>query len=205
MSRRIYTRRAVSRGQGVFSHQITITSMAGVGGTTLYNRLNRTLGDKFEFATAGGIFRKRGKDLGFQDIESFVIHNNAHPEEGHDEWCDDQQRKLGKRNRVVIEGRLSHIFLPHAFRVLLVCPLHVRAQRRHEDTKGSTFEGELIKMLKRDVRDSERYDTLYPGWFWQHKDFDLVVNTAFNSDRETEKRVLEGHEKWWWHQKKKNR
>lgn len=203
MTRRIYTRRAVSRGQGVFSHQITITSMAGVGGSSLHDRLRATLGESFQFATAGGIFRQRAKDLGFPDIESFVAYNNTHPEERHDEWCDSQQLKLGKKNRVVIEGRLSHIFLPHAFRVLLVCPLQVRAQRRHEDRRGSTYEDELTKMLKRDIHDAERYNMLYPGWFWPHKDFDLVINTSVNSHEETEYRVLEGHEKWWRYQERK--
>lgn len=139
--------------------------------------------------------RQRAKDLGME-IEEFAKYKNDHPEEGHDAWCDGEIRKLSNQNNLIVEGRLTHIFLPYAFKIKLVCPVQTCAQRRARDCTSEAYLESLDKILGRDVHDELTYDELYPGWNWDNEDYDIWVDTGVLTPNEVLSRVLVRHDQW---------
>ncbi len=170
---------------------ITITSDAGVGGTTTLEILKRKLeglGTR-QFVSAGLIMRAFAKEKG-KTIEEFVTHAKNHPEEKWDEKVDQRIAELGRNSCVVAEGRLPHIFVPNALHVLLVCSLEVRAKRRHKDLQGSKLE-EVTKLIQeRDRVDRARYEALYPGSNWEPNKFDLVIDTGITNPEDVAEQIL---------------
>ena len=169
--------------------------MTGVGGTTLMKCFHKEFrGLPYRFVSGGALMRARQKDLGFETIEEFSAYNAMHPEDGHDMWCDKTIATFGLHDMVVCESRLSHVFMPYAFKILLVCPLHIRARRRAGKKRdlGKT----MLDMFIRDVNDTSRYADLYPGCLWPESDFDIVLDTSVWKPRQILKRIMLHHREW---------
>lgn len=178
-----------------FSHQIAITALTGAGSSTLIEGVKSSIKNlPYRFVSAGGLMRARAKSLDMT-IEDFAAHCRANPEEGHDAWLDLTIARLAHHNWMVCEGRLPHIFMPKAFKVLLKCDLSVRAERRARDLKISTKEA-LEKVSARDADDHARYEALYPGCHWVESDFDLCLDSTKVSKIELLEVTLDSHLRW---------
>ncbi len=140
--------------------------------------------------------RAKAEELGFPSIEAFAEHNRKHPEDGHDLVCDMMIQKFAEHDYVVCDGRLPHFFMPHAFKILLVCPPGVRATRRILDYPGKSLDEVLAAILKRDDDDELRYRDLYPGSIWEQDAFDLVIDTSKHDKKHVVAQVLGGHRRW---------
>ena len=169
---------------------ITITGATGVGTSTALNGLRGALGMPWRFVSGGSIMREFAVKNAMS-IEEFAAHNREHPEEGWDRKCDDMLAAFGRQNFTVIEARLAHAFVPHAFHVLLVCDIATRARRRPAD-----FESALSRILRRDDDDVYRYAKLYPGCLWSVDDFDLVIDTAREVPAAVCKSIIMSHAVW---------
>ena len=178
-----------------FSNQIAITSKTGTGSTTLLELLQATLGPQYSYLSGGRFMRDLQEEYGFPTIESFIDYNRRHPEALFDPMCDQRTREEGKKNNLILEARLAHIFMPYAFKVLLRCPIQKRADRRAHDN-NKPFEKVLPIMLDRDIADAMRFDEFYPGWNWGPEDYDYWIDTGVNSKEETLRNVLRAHQMW---------
>lgn len=159
-----------------FLHQIAITSETGVGSSSLLKALQKMLEDQpYRWVSGGSLMRQKAAELDMS-IERFAEYNRLHPEEGHDHWCDSTIQKMAEEDWLICESRLAHFFLPHALKVLLTCPLGVRAFRRARDLHKPLHEV-VRAIVDRDRNDRERYAVLYPGCLWKHSQFDLVLDT----------------------------
>jgi len=179
-----------------FSCQIAITAQTGSGKSTLLESLRESFGAlPIRAVSAGELFRMRARECGFASIEEFALHNLLHPKEGHDKWCDSVIVRLAQHNWVLAEGRLVHVFMPRAFRVLLLCEAKARATRRASD-HGVKYGIALAKIQERDSNDSARYSMLYPGSLWPVEAFDIVVRTDTHSVQDCVRRIRTEHEAW---------
>jgi len=182
------------RPRTYLSHVITITSETGVGSTTAINGLSERLGGMWRYVSGGGIMRRFAHELGMT-IEAFAAHAREHPERGFDALCDKAMAEYGKQNYTVLEGRLPHVFVPHAFHVRLMCPYGTRAMRRYKDSDGISRKEVERRIRERDQNDRERYDKLYPGWAWPDSDFDCVVPTI-GPPKYVVETILAEHARW---------
>lgn len=181
----------------VFSNQFSITSQTAAGKTTCLKGLREKLEGTapYRWVSGGALMRAKAESLGMT-IEEFATFNREHPEEGYDRWLDQTIAVLGQHNWVVCESRLSHVFMPSAFKVLLKCEPMERARRRAKDNDGDVDKA-LQKILGRDRDDNERYERLYPGCLWPDSDFDLVIDTTHRSDPcQSVNEILESHRSW---------
>lgn len=179
-----------------FEHQISITSQTGVGSSSLLKVLREKLGNQpYRFVSGGSLMRERAKSLGMT-IDEFALYNREHPEEGHDLWCDQMIAHMAESDWMICESRLSHHFMPGAFKVLLECSIGIRARRRHADQPDRAFQEVLSEMKERDKNDNLRYELLYPGCIWSPKKFDLRLNTEGTLPSKLADYLLEEHEKW---------
>lgn len=150
---------------------------------------------RYRFVSAGSLMRERAESLGFATIEEFVEHAGLHPEEEHDLWCDSAIATCGERDRLICESRLSHIFMPHAFKVKLTCGPFIRARRRIK-SRGLNMYRTLQGIVDRDASDWERYEALYPGCRWSNEDYDLVIDTGLCTRQGMLDIVVRSHEVW---------
>lgn len=107
-----------------------------------------------------------------------------------DTSVDDYQRELGKKETdFVIEGRLSWHFIPHSFKVMLLCDIPVAAQRifeaRKRENEGREDEpvyasaAEAEQAIKdRMASDVLRYQKHYGIDYRDPSHYDLVVDTT---------------------------
>ncbi len=179
-----------------FPHQISITSKTGAGGTTLLNGLKAHY-EKYPYrwVSGGSIMRAFGETRGMQ-IEEFTTYLRQNPDEGVDIKLDAMTAHFAEQDWVGCESRLSHVFMPGALKVLLVCPLPARAIRCHGRHPNLTVDEVRDKISQRDEDDEVRYSRLYPGCLWPESDFDLVIDTGGEPVEETLRRVIERYEVW---------
>lgn len=199
---RRFTRRSFRLVKERFAHQISITSLTAAGRSTLLQRLKRTFaGTPYRFVSGGEMMRRRAQELDMT-IEEFARFNREHPEDGHDRWCDDEIARMAKLNWLIGEGRLTHIFMPRAFHVLLTCPVQERARRRHAQLRAQLgrkcprYEKVVVDILRRDDDDAARYEEMYPGCMWKPEDFDAVIDTKAHDEAEVENIVHHIHRQW---------
>src|SRR3989344_2887144 len=198
------TPRDFSRGANLppyyLSHVITVTSMTGAGSSSTLRALKEYLkGSAWQFASGGGIMREFAASIGMT-IEEFSAHNLLNPNDGWDLKCDHELSARGRQNFTVIESRLSHAFVPHAYHVLLECDLAIRVSRRFNDLQKVTpniTSVDVAQMIEqRDHDDNERFEQLYPGCLWGSSDFNLVIDTGTHNPTDVAKLIMRRHEMW---------
>lgn len=178
-----------------FSNSITISGPAGTGTTSLLDNFRRSRARMpYRFLSVGGIMRTYADQLRMS-IEEFGEFRQANPEEQIDIKLDAMVRSFGKQNFIIAEGRLVHVFIPHAFHVLLSCPLGIRAKRRALDLRVDPQAIEL-KIAERDKRDTIIYGSLYQGWDWPESDFDFVLDTSLCPKHDCIKEIATAHDEW---------
>ncbi len=177
---------------------ITITGGSAVGKDALVAMLKKSVQYKsYIYVSAGAIMRKFQESSGMT-IEDFAQHCCERPEEDWDKKCDEEMSRLGLERRTISEGRLPHIFIPHAFHILLTCNLELRAIRRQQDAKYSHLPVEQVKdlLFRRDQIDRARYERLYPGCLWSNNEFDLVLPTDRYTVKEEVDIIYLEHHLW---------
>ena len=161
------------------------------------NAMKELLQDQpYRWISAGVLMRQRGVELGMPNINVFAEYNRLHPEEGHDRWCDDAIARLAQEDWMICESRLSHYFMPGAFKVLLFCDVETRAARRQGDLPGQTLGSVLREIRERDNNDDKRYAKLYPGCLWEPGKFDAVYNTESLSSQDIARNLIFAHAHW---------
>lgn len=183
--------------------KIVIISKSGAGSSSQLKQLERYLvGTRTHFFSCGDEMRARQRQLKFATIGDFITHIKAHPEQGHDEWLDDNIRRIGQEHdRLVIEGRLPHILVPGAFTVYLDCSLQTRAERRRLQLRNEqgvriSWEKSLMNIVTRDTDDWDRNSPRYPGYDWRPEDFDFTISTESTPKEEVGHWILEAHRLW---------
>lgn len=177
------------------SHVITITSETGVGSSTLLKTLREYYGDSWNYASGGSVMREKAAGLGMS-IEEFAEYNREHPEKGYDLECDKMLAAFGRQNYTVIESRMAHMLVPHAFHVRLVCHVHERARRRARDEPEIPELEIRERIVKRDHDDSTRLEALYPGCLWEDRDFNLVIDTEQHTPPQVLQFIVEARASW---------
>lgn len=194
-----YSRQALGPPQWVFSHQFTITGYSAVGTSKLQGELAKALsGHKPEFLcfSAGGFVRGVMKRSGSTEIGDFASELTRGGKPDIDRQCDLKTREVGKRNFSIIEGRLSHIFAPHAMHILLTCPIDLCAERRAGDQENPDVSAVRAKLIERDRSDRERYHSFYPGCLWEDHFFDLHLDSECRRPEVLVQHVLDEWPLW---------
>lgn len=178
---------------------ITIAGDLGSGKSSNADRVARKLGyDRF---SSGDFARAVAKRHGMT-IEELNLHSEEHPEIDHE--IDEEVRRAGGRQDLVIDSRTAFHWIPESFKVYLKLDPKIAAGRIY----GQLLKGERVsqsadsadEMHRQTLirRDSERkrYLALYGFDSTDTSAFDLVIDTENVPLEEVSARILEEYGKW---------
>jgi cytidylate kinase len=164
---------------------LSISGVPGSGKTSAAKLLATSLGMKFY--SVGDLRGKMALERGMT-IDQLNALGEIDPSTDHD--ADEYQRKLGEmEDGFVIEGRLSWHFIPHSFKVLLLCdPTEAAkriyasqksvATRRQDEPEYADVDHAKRELEKRMASDRLRYRKYYDLDYQDTKNYDLVVDTT---------------------------
>jgi len=154
--------------------RITISGLAGSGTTTVAELLSKEL--SMDVISAGEMFRAIAKEKSLQLGEfNKLAENNEDFDRGVDEK---QGEEAMKRENVIVEGRLSGFFVPHAdLKIWLKAPIGIRA-RRVAGREGIAYEDALAAMKNREQSEHKRYEQYYGINLDDLSIYDLVIDSS---------------------------
>ncbi len=177
---------------------LSISGMPGSGKTSAGNIVAQKLG--VSFYSTGSLFRTLAKERGISLNELMKL---GEEDKSIHATIDQYQERLGQeQSDFVIEGRLSWHFIPHSFKVLLLCNTHEAARRIYEAKLASqkeradekvyrTIEEAEQSLIERNTSDILGYKRHYGIDYSDPTHFDLVIDTTTSDGpEETAERIL---------------
>ncbi|MCL2686940.1 MAG: AAA family ATPase [Methanobrevibacter sp.] len=157
---------------------ITIGGLAGSGTTTAAEILSKEL--NIPFLSAGNIFRDMAEEHGMSLLE---FSKYAEDNTAIDIELDKRQADIANKSKdLIVEGRLSAHFINADFRVWLLAPLAIRAERvRNRESKSLDLAMKETKI--REESEVLRYLDIHNIDINNFDIYDLILNTdSFNPD-----------------------
>lgn len=163
---------------------ITFGGSPGSGKSTMAKRLAKALG--YHRYYMGQIFRDFAKKRGMT-MEEFGKYCELHPEM--DCNVDAYQARLGRRYKnLIVEGRTSYHFIPHAVKIYLYVTTRVGAQRIYSDLKKNTKRNEVRSaqssaslertVIRRKLSERRRYKKWFGINPFLKSNYDLYLDTT---------------------------
>lgn len=170
--------------------RITLSGECGAGKGSAGKESARVL--SLPFVSTGDLFRLEAQRRGLSLAE---LHKLARQEPEIDRQIDAQTREYGERHQAfVFDARLAWHFIPHSFKVFLVCEENER-MRRIADREGKPIEVVRRETLYREALMREQYAHLYGIDDFMRPDqcrFDLIIDTTRLSIRDVTARIICG-------------
>jgi cytidylate kinase len=171
--------------------RITISGLSGSGTTTVAELLSREL--SLELISAGEMFRAIAKEKHLQLGQFNKLAENS---DDFDRWIDEKQgEEAMKRENVIVEGRLSGFFVPHAdLKIWLKAPLEIRAQRV-AGRESIAYEEALSAMKSREQSEHKRYEQYYGVNLDDLFIYDLVIDSSRWRENDIVKMIMVAKER----------
>lgn len=180
---------------------ITITGGLGAGKSSTGDLVAKAL--EYKRFSSGDFMRKIALDRGVSLNELSTL---AETDETIDQNIDDEVRKAGENQKVVIDSRLAFHWIPDSFKVYLDLPPETAKLRilksltenalRQQSESSKTAEEIYEKITHRLESEKKRYQELYGVNHTNKTNFDLVVDTEKNNLEEVVSIVLSEYKKW---------
>jgi len=180
---------------------ITIAGSAGSGKSSTADLVAKELG--FQRFSPGNFFRKIGLDLGISVDE---VSKRAETDPLIDKMTDDETKKVGKMNKIVLDSRLAFHWIPDSFKVYLDLPAEIAKERilndlkvneyRRQSENSSNLEEIYEKITKRLESEKKRYKELYGIDHTNKNQYDLIIDTNKNNLEQVVKIIIEEYKNW---------
>jgi cytidylate kinase len=163
-------------------NKITISGSLGSGKTLLAKKLSEVTG--YKIISVGEIQRKLAMQYGM-DTTTFNKYMESHPEI--DIECDNMVVEYGRsREPLILDSRLAWHFVPHSFKIHLLCNKRIAAQRVFNDTvrineKFNNIEETYKSMVERRKSEVLRFKQQYNVDIDDLTNYDFVLDTSYLS------------------------
>jgi|SRR3989338_1158835 len=180
---------------------ITIAGKPGSGKSSTSDMVAKRLG--FQRFSSGDFFRKIGLDLGISLNE---VSKRAETDSLIDKKTDEEIKKMGNENKIVIDSRLAFHWIPEAFKVYLDLPPEIAKDRilnnlkenklRQESENSLSAEEIYQKIISRLESEKKRYWELYKIDHTDKGNYDLVIDTNKNDLNQVVEIIVAEYKKW---------
>ncbi|MFA5932340.1 MAG: AAA family ATPase [Candidatus Paceibacterota bacterium] len=180
---------------------ITITGTLGSGKSSTSDLVAKRLG--FSRFSSGDFMRKIALDMGISLNELSI---KAQNDNSIDEKIDEEVKKAGQLEKIVIDSRLAFHWIPESFRVYLDLPPEIAQQRilnnlkdnklRRQSEDSLTTEEIYKKIIFRRESERMRYQKLYGIDHTDKKNFILVIDTNKNNLEQVVDIIVSEYKKW---------
>ena len=180
---------------------ITIAGQPGSGKSTTAKGVAKIL--EFEHFSSGDLFRALAKERGLDLMQANL---SAEQNTEMDNLVDGRLQEMGlHEDRKVIDSRMAWHWMPQSFKVYLDLDMRIAAQRILDGMDEQRLKSEHVhrdpeeyaEILKeRHASEVRRYRSLYDLDPFEHRNYDLVVDTGAFSIDEVIARVVLEFRKW---------
>lgn len=170
--------------------KITIAGEAGSGKGTVRDILKQKLG--YETWSMGDMRREIAKK---HKLTIHELNKIGEKEDWTDKEVDNFQKKLNRKENLIVEGRLSWYFIPDSLKIFLDVSPEVAAKRifnhkRCTETKTKDIKEMEEKTKERKQSDIKRYEKYYNVNPYNKENFDVVIDTTNKTPEEVAEKIL---------------
>lgn len=177
--------------------KITITGDLGSGKSAVSRIMEKRLG--FEIYSTGKVQREIAQRYGMTTLE-LNQYAETHPEI--DDEIDSVFKELNVRSEgLIVDSRMAWHFMPASYKVYLMVPVEVAADRIMNDPSRKSEEyvnkeEAIAKLVARKASENQRFLDIYKVDCTNPGNFDLAVNTAKLTPQQVAETILAGFEIW---------
>lgn len=180
---------------------ITIAGTLGSGKSSASLLIAKEL--DFTHFSSGDFMRKIALEMGITLNELSI---KAQSDGSIDKKIDDEVRKAGESEKIIIDSRLAFHWIPESFKVYLDLPPEIAQNRilnnlkdnklRRESEDSLTTDEIYKKIIFRRESEKKRYKELYNVDHTDKSNFDLVIDTQKNNLEQVVNIVVSEYRKW---------
>ncbi|MEI6280524.1 MAG: AAA family ATPase [bacterium] len=180
---------------------IAITGTLGSGKSSTADCVAKEL--EFKRFSSGDFMRKIALEM---NISLNELNIKAQNDNNIDKRIDDEVRKIGMMNRVVVDSRLAFHWIPESFKVYLDLPPEIAKERilnnlkenelRRQSEDSSNTEEIYGKIISRLESEKKRYKELYGLDHTDKSNYDLVIDTNKNNLIRVVSIIISEYKKW---------
>jgi CMP/dCMP kinase len=180
---------------------ITIAGAPGSGKSSTADLVAKKL--NFAHFSSGDFMRKIAleKNISLNELSAL-----AEKDDSIDISIDNENKRVGKLNKVVVDSRLAFHFIPNSFKVFLDLPVEIAAERIIKDLKENELrqkseqsknkEEVYKKITTRLESEKKRYRELYNLDHTDKTQFDLVIDTNKNNLEQVVNIIVTEYKNW---------
>lgn len=180
---------------------ITINGTIGSGKSSTADLVAKKLG--FTRFSSGDFMRKIALEMGISLNE---LSKKAETDPETDKKIDEEVRRAGEKEKIVIDSRLAFHWILNSFKVYLDLSPEIAKERilnnlkentlRKQSEESSTSEEIYQKIISRLESEKKRYKELYSIDHTDKNNYDLVVDTEKNNLEQVVEIILREYKKW---------
>lgn len=178
---------------------ISITGKLGSGKSTICGILKETYG--FEIFSTGTINREFARNLGITTLE---LNERLKADPSLDKEIDGTVTRLSiekKDEKLIFDSRMAWYFAKNTFKIFLTIDPMEAANRVIKNQRGAEERYESVEdacegLIKRGNVERERFIQIYGVDYFDHNNFDLIVDTTERTPEEIVAIIIENYEKY---------
>jgi len=180
---------------------ITINGCLGGGKSSTADLVAQKLG--YTRFSSGDFMRKIATDMGISLNELSIMAETDH---SIDQKIDEEVKKVGEMNKIVIDSRLAFHWIPESFKVYLDLPPEIAKERilnnlkinkLRQESESSTSADEIYQKITRRLEsEKKRYLEYYGVDHTDKNNFNLVIDTNKNNLHQVVDTVVMEYKKW---------
>ena len=181
---------------------ITISGSLGGGKSSTADLVAKKL--DFKRFSSGDFMRKIALEMNMTLNELSV---KAENDESIDKKIDEEVRKAGEMEKIVIDSRLAFHWIPDSFKIFLHLPPEIATERilnnlkenplRKQSEDSSSSEEIYKKIVLRLESEKKRYKELYDiDDYTDKSNYDLVIDTNKNNLEQVVNIIVSEYKKW---------
>ena len=171
---------------------ITIWWKAWSGKWTVSKLLAEKL--NYEIVSIWDMKRKLAEEMGINIIEFNKLWDNPDNAKEFDLKYEEYQQNLNLTDNIILDSRLWFYAQPNAFKILLDVDEEVAWERifkaERDTDKHATKKHAIEEVKERNSSDEARYQKLYNVDLWNHKNYNLVIDTSDRTPEEVLQIIL---------------